>query len=170
MAPQARAAFGRAVELLRAEGDVTETVRALRAKAWSIATNTDREDPSGVDRALALFGEALRELDHADDPAGFAGERANTHHQLAHLLARADRLAPAHTAADRAAEAFAALLPDEAPAYLDAVQLAARIEAFGQDERPAALARLDAALAVCEAAGVTDTREASELRAELAKD
>jgi len=169
MAPQAQAAFGRAVELLRAEGDVTETVRALRAKAWNIATNTDRADPSGVDRALALFGEALRELDRADDGVDLAGERANTHHQLAHLSARADRLAPAHTAADRAAGAFAALLPDEAPAYLDAVQLAARIEAFGRNDRPAALARLDAAIAVCEAAGVADTREASALRAELAK-
>lgn len=169
MAPQAQAAFGRAIELLRAEGDIIETVRALRAQAWNIAATTDRADPSGVDRALALFGQALRELDAADDTAAFGGERANTHHQLAHLLARADRLDPAHTSAKRAAAAFAALLPEEGPAYLDAVQLAARIEAFGRGDRPAALDRLDAALAACSAAGVTDTEEASALRAELAK-
>ncbi|WP_406286088.1 hypothetical protein [Embleya sp. NBC_00896] len=176
MAPQAQAAFGRAIELLRAEGDLRETVRALRAKAWNIAGSTDREDPSGVDRAIALFGEALRELAGAadeHDPAMVAAEHASTQHQLAHLLARADRLSPARDAADRAATAFEPLLPEDTEAYLDAVQLAARIEAFGLDERPAAVARLDAALAVCAAADVAEAAEVSEvtkLRAELTQD
>ncbi|MGC0419117.1 hypothetical protein [Embleya sp. AB8] len=170
MAPQAQAAFGRAIELLRAEGQVRETVRALRAQAWTIAGAADREDPSGVDRALALFGEALRELAGEGAEADLvAEERAGTHHQLAHLLARADRLHPARTEADRAATAYLPLLPEEADAYLDAVQLAARIEAFGLDEGPAALARLDAALAVCETAGIKTTQEITDLRDDLAK-
>ncbi|OPC82685.1 hypothetical protein B4N89_18590 [Embleya scabrispora] len=175
MAPQAQAAFGRAIELLRAEGDVRETVRALRAKAWNIASSTDREDPSGVDRAVALFAEALRELAGAETGAGAADdeatmvavERAGTHHQLAHLLARADRLHPARAAADKAATAYVAVLPEEADGYLDAVQLAARIEAFGLDERPAAVARLDVALKVCATSGIAAVEELTELREEL---
>ncbi|MEU0939325.1 tetratricopeptide repeat protein [Embleya sp. NPDC005971] len=183
MAAQAQAAFGRAIELLRAEGDVRETVRALRAKAWSIAGSTDREDPSGVDRALALFGEALRELagvepgagadvsaDADDDAAAMVAiETAGTQHQLAHLLARADRLHPALTAADRAAAAYVPLLPQERDGYLDAVQLGARIEAFGLEQRPAAVARLEAALKVCAANEVADVGELTDLRYEVAK-
>ncbi|MYS83461.1 hypothetical protein [Embleya scabrispora] len=204
MAPQAQAAFGRAIELLRAEGDVRETVRALRAKAWNIAGNTDRDDPSGVDRALALFGEALRELTQADPGAGagagsgsavdsgngaagsgsgsgsgsgadddvaamIAVETAGTHHQLAHLLARADRLHPALTAADRAAAAYVPLLPKDGDGYLDAVQLAARIEAFGLDQRQAAVNRLSEALTVCRTAGFQSVDDLRELRNELAK-
>ncbi|MFI6586693.1 hypothetical protein [Embleya sp. NPDC050493] len=210
MAAQAQAAFGRAIELLRAEGDVRETVRALRAKAWNIAGSTDREDPSGVDRAVALFGEALRELAGADPGSGagsgsadvgddsgvgsasgsgsgdgaasgpgsgadddvaamIAIETAGTHHQLAHLLARADRLHPALTAADRAAAAYVPLLPEEGHGYLDAVQLAARIEAFGLEQRQPAVNRLSAALTVCRTAGFEAVDDLRELRNELAK-
>lgn len=201
MAPQAQAAFGRAIELLRAEGDVRETVRALRAKAWNIAGSTDREDPSGVDRALALFAEALRELagagGGADSGAGsgadagvsvgsgdgsasgsgseddvaamIAVETAGTHHQLAHLLARADRLHPALDAADRAAKAYVPLLPEEGDGYVDAVQLAARIEAFGLEQRQTAVNRLTAALSACAAADFQAVQDLRALRNELAK-
>ncbi|MGW0661388.1 hypothetical protein [Streptodolium elevatio] len=172
-------AFAAAVEAMRPLDRPGTVIRLLRAAGWNLVENrvpapgagTDVGTYTGtaaVDRGLAYFAEAAALLDAAtaDGPdLDRALERADTEAEWTEALWTAGRNDAALALADRAVARLEITLPRFQDRYTAIVTIAARIEHADLDMPALAIARIDAALAICRMAKAdTATAKLTRLR------
>ncbi|GHF55520.1 hypothetical protein GCM10010218_41310 [Streptomyces mashuensis] len=152
----ARTAYERAVT---AHGAAANPGPVLSMMCQFAALTTAAQGPDGLDAALAHLAEADRlRLSVPAGEEGFAAwyHEGATHYRRARTLAVAERFAEALAEMERAVTAYEAGGPQAEAPRAEAVRVAALIEGNGLHAVPAATARLTAAIARCEAAGLPE--------------
>ncbi|WP_299538031.1 hypothetical protein [uncultured Streptomyces sp.] len=150
----ARAAYDRALASHRVAPEAH--VVAEMTREFALLTMA-AEGPDGVEAALAHLrtADGIRAGVPADDEEFAHWYHAGaTHYQRGRVLAGAERHQEALAEMERAVAAHEEGGPDGEAPRAEAVRIAALIEANGLERPRAAVTRLDAAIARCEAAGI----------------
>ncbi|MFJ5215250.1 hypothetical protein ACIP98_11075 [Streptomyces sp. NPDC088354] len=165
----ARSAYDRAVASHGKAPNLPMVAEMMRQFA---AHTMASEGPEGIDTALGhLRGaeELLAAADEGTEDIALWYENGATHYQRGRALAAAERFPEALAEMERAITAHDAGGPAGESPRAEAVRVAALIEANGLESPDAARARLGAAIARCEAAGLDHAAQIlSRLRDEVA--
>ncbi|MDX3072349.1 hypothetical protein [Streptomyces sp. MI02-7b] len=165
----ARSAYDRAVASHGKAPNLPMVAEMMRQFA---AHTMASEGPEGIDTALGhLRGaeELLAAVDEGTEDIALWYENGATHYQRGRALAAAERFPEALAEMERAITAHDAGGPAGESPRAEAVRVAALIEANGLESPDAARARLGAAIARCEAAGLDHAAQIlSRLRDEVA--
>ncbi|RAJ41820.1 tetratricopeptide repeat protein [Kitasatospora sp. SolWspMP-SS2h] len=171
--PAADLARQRALDSHRTAPHPDAVFDMLLRQARHTAERYDPDHPEAADQALARLDEAAevaRTAEREQQDFGSGCPDGTLHDTRARTLSTLRRDEEALAEMERAIAAFAAHGPGAHHGRAESIRVAAVLEANRLDRRPAALARLDAAIAAFRAADAADAAEPLiELRAHLTR-